>query len=589
MKPKNKTRNLSFFYMLRRLLPLTLGQFKPYALLQVFVAVFMMLDIILQTVVSARFFDSVSAAVGTGDIGKPVIWLAAFGLLIVLQPIVNGILNFCFGDLTKRMTGKLLPLIQLKAQRIPALAFEEPETLDDINKAETGAHVGCGLVLVTAAILTAYLPYFILMALYLYSLKPILGIAPVLAFIPVVLSQLVRARVFTQLEDKAAPMRRKMEHYEKCVGAPEFFKETRLLGAFGFYKKLYRQTLSLFNKEKWRAQRKTGLIELGMELITLAGYGIMLFLLVDALLSGEITPGSFAAVFASIGGIFNMMEEMIVQNFGEVMQNKGAVANLIRFLDMPEQDGADRASVKEGVSLENVRFKYPSAAEESIKGVDLKIRPGETLAVVGTNGAGKSTLVKLIMGLYTPTSGTVRFGGTDLKKADKMSMFQSTSAVFQDYGRYKMTLKDNVEISAEEGRLNEALIQADVDGYGPSYPAGLDTMLSREFDGVDVSGGQWQRIAIARGLYRTHDLIVLDEPTAAIDPMEETKIYKKFAQIAKDSTAVIVTHRLGSARIADRIAVMNGGVISQIGTHDELIEREGIYRQMWEAQAAWLV
>lgn len=123
---------------------------------------------------------------------------------------------------------------------------------------------------------------------------------------------------------------------------------------------------------------------------------------------------------------------------------------------------------------------------------------------------------------------------------------------------------------------------------GGSYPKGLDTMLSKEFDGVDVSGGQWQRIAIARGLFRNHDLIVLDEPTAAIDPLEETRVYKKFAEIAKENTAIIVTHRLGSCRIADRIAVMDSGELAELGTHDELMQNNGLYREMWDAQSEWL-
>ena len=165
-----------------------------------------------------------------------------------------------------------------------------------------------------------------------YTLKPILGIAPIIVFIPVLLGQIVKVKAFSELEEKSAPSRRRVEHYEKCVGDRQFFKETRLLGAFTFYRKLYRESIGLLNKEKWRAERKSGIIELLMKALTLIAYGFLLYLLVTALLSGDIAAGQFAAVFASIGWLFGMMEEMIVQNVGSALQEKGAAVNLISCL-----------------------------------------------------------------------------------------------------------------------------------------------------------------------------------------------------------------------------------------------------------------
>ncbi len=166
------------------------------------------------------------------------------------------------------------------------------------------------------------------------------------------------------------------------------------------------------------------------------------------------------------------------------------------------------------------------------------------------------------------------------------------SGVFQKFQKYQMTLRENVMISdldteREDGTLLETLKKADVDIESQSYPDGLETMLSREFDGVDLSGGQWQRVSIARGINRDSKVIVLDEPTAAIDPIEETKIYKKFKEISDERTTVLVTHRLGSARIADRIVVMENGRVAEIGTHDELIHKKGTYYVLFKSQAQW--
>jgi ATP-binding cassette subfamily B protein len=182
--------------------------------------------------------------------------------------------------------------------------------------------------------------------------------------------------------------------------------------------------------------------------------------------------------------------------------------------------------------------------------------------------------------------------GVDTKDLAPKALFNDTSAVFQKYQRYQMTLEDNITVSDTEKDYDEAILdsiseKAGTDKNSTSFADGYKTMLSREFDGVDLSGGEWQRVAIARGFFRDHDLIILDEPTAAIDPYEETRIYNRFAEISKDKSAIIVTHRLGSVKLADRIIVMKDGEVSQIGTHDELIVLEGEYKRLYEAQEQW--
>ena len=202
-------------------------------------------------------------------------------------------------------------------------------------------------------------------------------------------------------------------------------------------------------------------------------------------------------------------------------------------------------------------FSYPGTEHVVLDKVDLHFSAGKKHAIVGHNGAGKSTLVRLITGIYQPTGGSVTIDGIPTKDIQSSSLYGLMSGVFQKFQKYQMTLRENVMISnldteREDGTLLETLKKADVDIESQSYPHGLETMLSREFDGVDLSGGQWQRVSIARGINRDSKVIVLDEPTAAIDPIEETKIYKKFKEISDERTTVLVTHRLGSARIADR-------------------------------------
>jgi ATP-binding cassette subfamily B protein len=179
--------------------------------------------------------------------------------------------------------------------------------------------------------------------------------------------------------------------------------------------------------------------------------------------------------------------------------------------------------------------------------------------------------------------------GMDTTKTNSKSVFHGLSGVFQKYQRYQMTLKENIQISDNDNMhaIDNAIEQGGVDINGPSFPAGGSTMLSREFDGVDLSGGEWQRVAIARGLYRVHNVIVLDEPTASIDPIEESRIYRKFIELSKDKTAIIVTHRLGSTKIADRVIVMDKGKIIDVGSHYELMQKNGLYAKMFNSQASW--
>lgn len=221
--------------------------------------------------------------------------------------------------------------------------------------------------------------------------------------------------------------------------------------------------------------------------------------------------------------------------------------------------------------------------------VSFEIKKGETIALVGENGAGKSTLVRILAGVLIPDEGEVLVDGNDLFSVCQKERFRHTSAVFQQFIRYQMSLRENVEISDElsdEDKMKECVEKSEFT-IDERFEEGYDTMLSREFDGIDLSGGQWQRVALARGLYRDSRFIVLDEPTSAIDPIEEGVLYRKFQKMIQDKMGVIVTHRLGSTKIADRILVLKEGKIVEEGNHEELMNMCGYYQKMYHEQAKW--
>jgi len=245
--------------------------------------------------------------------------------------------------------------------------------------------------------------------------------------------------------------------------------------------------------------------------------------------------------------------------------------------------------------FEGVSFTYPGAERPALAGISLRITAGETLAVVGENGSGKTTLAKLILGLYRPNTGRIVVGEVPLRELASGSAYKNASCVFQDFQRYQLSLGDNVAISdlaklsiSSDAEIQDALAAAGFCADDQQMTQGLDTLISKEFGGTDLSRGEWQRLSIARAYYRSHQLIVLDEPTAAIDPFEEDRIYRDFMELKKNHTAVIITHRLGAVRLADRILVLKEGRIVGIGTHDRLVDESQYYRRLWTAQSRYL-
>lgn len=555
------------------------------------------------TFIKQAFFDSVEGlVVGRGEIGLVLVLGGITSLFPVFSLMLGQLSSIVLQIFFKAAEGQMGKKLNEKAARIDPLVYEDNRFLDHINKAYVGLRSVGEVVVSTLMIFLNQSVYFVSMGIYLFTVKPALLIMFVVSFIPNIIGTVVRKRLYASLEHKAAPYRRRYEYFEKCICSREYVKETRLWRSEGFFKKMYGKNLRKYAELDWQTWKKVRLVELGLRSLVLTGYVGTIIMLFYYLSRGQVGVGAFAAIFTSLDTMFSRMNELFDIQIGTVSRNYGKAQNFFGFLDLPERRGQYEGPVKrETIEMKGVSFTYPGSPNPALENIDLSVRKGETIAIVGVNGSGKSTLTRLLTGLYLPTSGKLLIDGRSVEEISPKALYRDASAVFQRYQSYKMTVEENVRISdmgkgAEdalpvkvEPAVRDALEKADFPADSEKLTEGLNTMLGKDFGGIDLSGGQWQRLAIARGLYRSHDMIVLDEPTAAIDPLEEAAIYRKFAEISRDKTAFIVTHRLGSAQIADRIIVMDGGRIVDTGTHEELMQREGKYREMYHAQAKWYV
>ncbi len=545
--------------------------------------------------ITQMLFDSAyNLAIGTATYKRALMALCIFAIIKIFANIIEGIRQYTIEVHGTRVLGYMMSLIHKKSAEIEPILYEDPSYLDDINKATSGTDASIYFCSVISFVFTYHFPYLFFLIWYLRNLQPILILCLFFIFVPVIISHLFRSKLIAKLEDTSAPIRRQYnEYYNACCGK-DFYKETKILGAFTYLRELLCHSIKALNYAILNTQRKVAIIDLLFNGLTLLGYGGVLFLSVKCMLDGEISVGAFAAVISSIDSLFSSIEYLIGDHLGSIADNFGEIRNFLRFLQIPSRKNTFQfVEKKDEIIAENVSFRYPNSSKDALKNINLRINPRETVAIVGENGAGKSTLVKLLIGLYSPTRGKITIGGKKINEVDYKSAFKGISGVFQKYNKYSLTLKENIEISDfyasdKDKRLRKAITDGRIDLQNISkFPQGLDTMLSREFEGVDLSGGEWQRIAIARGLYRKSDIVILDEPTASIDPIEESNIYNTFSTIAKNKTAIIVTHRMSASRIADRIVVMKEGEIVECGTYEELLSANGMYAKMFAMQAKW--
>src|SRR5438094_1158097 len=546
--------------------------------------------------------DAVVAAARSGDSAQRwhVLRLVALeaGLMAVSTAMSRG--QALLRDLVRAALGNHVnTLILEKAATLELRHCEDADFYDKMQNARREASIRpLSMALETASLLQQLLilaSYAVLLA----RLSPWSVLLIVAASVPAFVAEARFSGESFRLNTWRAPEGRRQNYLEWILTRDSHVKEVKLFNLGPLVLQRYRALFEKFYAEDRSLALRKGVAGLALGLLSLiAFYGAYAFMAVRAAL-GAITLGDLT-LYLSVFRQGQTSIQSALASVGSLYEDGLFMSNLFAYLDigtggeLPRREpplSAPHARSQE-VGFRHVRFRYPGTAKWGLRGVSLKQVAGEKMALVGENGAGKSTLIKLLMRLYDPSEGAIFYGGVDLRDMDARDLRDRIGVLFQDFVRYQWTARENVGVGWVPSLDDRARIERAVDDGGArslieQLPQKLDTMLGGWFEeGHELSGGQWQKIALARAFMRDSEVLVLDEPTAALDAEAEHELFVRLQQLAAERTAILISHRFSTVRRADRIAVLRDGRIEELGTHAQLLERNGRYAHLFKLQAA---
>ncbi len=391
---------------------------------------------------------------------------------------------------------------------------------------------------------------------------------------------------------------KRIEYANKTATSREFAKDIRMFGLRGWLEDLWGSTMRLYSAFCAKRERKYIWANIIDIVLTFLRNGIAYAFLIGITVKNGLPASQFLLYFAALSGFAQWVVE-ILDKLSVMHKQSLDISTIREFLDWDEPfdlNGGERIAFEPNkqyeIRLDNVSFRYPKADKDTLSHINLTVHPGEKLAIVGLNGAGKTTLVKLVCGFLDPTEGRILLNGEDIRKFNRNDYYALFSAVFQEFSVLDVTVKENVAQCVDgidETRVWQCIDKAGLTEKIQSLPKGIETHLGRRVfkDGVEFSGGQTQRLMLARALYKNAPILVLDEPTAALDPIAENDIYQKYNDMTHGRTSFFISHRLASTRFCDRIIFVDSGKIAEEGTHDELLKNGGGYAYLFEVQSKY--
>lgn len=517
-----------------------------------------------------------------------------FGLL-TLGSILSQGRSLAEHTLNARLGNTINTTIIRKALALDLHYFEDAQFYDKLQNARRESSWRALSIINTSFLLVQNALTLASFAVGLLAFSPLIALVLFGATIPSFVAQTKYSRLSFRLLTWRAPEARRMSYLEHLLTVDSSAKEIKLFGLGEPLLRRYQDLFWKFYQEDERLARRRSLISMLWGLLASATYYGAYAWIVWRTVSGTITIGDmtfYLALFRQSQGTF----QGLFYNTGQLFESGLFLENLFGFLALSPQmiTGEGRSvprPIRQGIEFRKVSFRYPDREEWALHEVDLLIRPGEKIALVGANGAGKTTLIKLLTRLYDPTEGQILLDGVDLREYKLDDLREAIGVIFQDFVRYQVTARENIGFGQIKELENEARILSASERGGADevierLPKGYDTLLGRWFErGAELSGGQWQKIALGRAFMRDSEVLVLDEPTSALDAEREYEIFQRFRELTSGRIAFLISHRFSTVRMADRIVVIEDGSVSELGTHQELLELDGTYARLFNMQA----
>jgi ATP-binding cassette subfamily B protein len=527
--------------------------------------------------------------------GLGMLLLAEFGLAL-LSDILGRVVSLVDSLLSERVTNASSVSLMEHAATLDLEDFEDAEFQDQLERArrQTSGRLtlmsqlfGQAQDIVTvvsfAGGLLVYAPWLIVLL--------------VVALVPAFLGEAhFNAQTYT-LDFGRTPERRELDYVRQTAASVETAKEVKIFGLNRFLIERYRSLADAFYAANRRLAIRRAAWGGLLTSIGTMGYYVAYAYIAWRTLAGEFSIGDLTFLAGSFLRLRSLLEGLLT-SFSSTAGQALYLNDLFSFFEMrpeilsPENPRPFPHPIRDGFVFEDVGFIYPGAEHWAVRHLSFTLKAGEVVALVGENGAGKTTLVKLLTRLYDPDEGRILLDGHDLRDYDLDELRGSMGVIFQDFVRYNFTAGDNIavgRISArdDQARIERAARSSQADDVIAGLPAGYGQRIGKRFkNGVELSGGEWQKVAIARAYMREAEVLILDEPTAALDARAEFEVFQRFKELSRGKTAVLISHRFSSVRMADRIFVLVDGKVEAAGTHEELVARPGLYAELFELQAA---
>jgi len=542
--------------------------------------------------------DILDAAIRThGPVGPRLWWLvgAEFGLAI-FNGVVLRTIDYSDALLANKYTRHVSIQVMKHASELDLTAYEDPVYYDRLERARVQAtdrlvmiqSIGrLELQMITAIGWTV--------AVMLYS--PWLMLLLVAAVLPAFMGETHFAFLGYAKNFRQTPIKRQLDYLRQAGATKEAAKELKLFNLSDFFTNRFAKLSDIvYEQDVDLARTRLGIGSV-LSIISTGGYYGAYAYVIWKTLAGKWGIGTFYFLTAAIMNASSNIQQ-VLSTLSGIADQALFLTDLLALFEMkptiqskPNAIPAPRP-IRQGFEFRNVSFVYPGTERRVLNGLNFHLRPGERVALIGENGQGKTTIVKLITRLYDPTEGQVLLDGVDLREYDLEDLYREIGVIFQDFMRYEMTAWENIAVGKIEEVENKPLLEQAAhkslaDEVVAKLGAGYEQMLGRRFEGgVDLSGGEWQKIALARAYLRDAQLLVLDEPTAALDARSEYQVFQRFAELTAGKMALFISHRFSTVRMADRIVVLENGNIAEEGTHEKLTRMGGRYAELFELQAA---